>query len=174
MTPACPGCGLKLDHVDGVAPENYSASPACWATYGELTAYNMQRADPGFLHQLAVDAYAAQHDGPSSKAIATAFGLIGLYLTFEQGFNGREVQHAHAVLAGSRHDWPRLAAPPSRGGMTVADVMAAPEGDERDDRLREWARQVWLAWSEHHAIVGGWLPDPQRLKRPSRWGSAHP
>src|SRR5262245_33266568 len=97
----CPGCGLEADG---------DAAAACLARYHELSAQTLSDRDPTFPHQLAVDAYAAQHAEPTNRpinmgtlggspsppamgrgeqsspaphAIKTAFALIGLYLVFE-------------------------------------------------------------------------------------------
>lgn len=76
----CPGCGLKLPNQNLDPDGRYNASGECFALYGELTAYNMMRANLTFIHQLAVDAYGAQHAGSTTKTIRTAFSLIGLCL----------------------------------------------------------------------------------------------
>jgi hypothetical protein len=39
------------------------------------------------------------------------------------------------------------------GGVTVADVMRAPPGAERDTMLRTWGAAVWDAWREEHPRV---------------------
>ncbi|WP_286173478.1 DUF5946 family protein [Geobacillus sp. E263] len=74
----------------------------CWELYGELTVYNMSKNDPDFIHQLAVDAYGAQHLGGVTRSITTAFALISLYLSVECGYTGKQVQKAHMELAEQR------------------------------------------------------------------------
>jgi hypothetical protein len=125
---------------------------ACRALYHQLTAETLSDADPSFPHQLAVDAYAAQHPGASSKPITTAFALIGLHLVCERGFTGRQVQSAHMQLARRRQEWPRFQSPARRGAVTVADVLAAG-GDKRNEALSRWVRSVWAAWESEHGRV---------------------
>lgn len=154
----CPGCGVRLPvSMDAQPDARYNASAECLRLYGELSAYTLSRGDWDgdgvFIHQLAVDAYGAQHAGENSRPIGPAFALIGVYLTFERGYTGRQVQHMHMLLARRSKTWPRFTLPPHRGAVTVADVLRAPEGEERDAMLREWGRSVWEAWAPEHERV---------------------
>jgi len=135
--------GLGLD-------ERYHAVRECVELYEELTAYNIMKQDLFFIHQLAVDAYAAQHVGGNMKNITAVFALVGLYLFNEYGYTGRQVQLAHMQLARNRIEWPALAPPEHPWAMNVQDVLAAPEGDERDERLKQWSASVWANWRHQH------------------------
>lgn len=150
----CPGCGLILPQVPSEAPPGYHASGACYAWYGELTAYTLGRQDRAFIHQHAVDAYAAQHAGAATKPITVAFALIGLYLAVERGYDGRAVQRRHMLIARHKHPWP-APEPPDRAcySVTVGDVLAAPPGERRDAALLGWMRDVWGCWGHQHAWV---------------------
>jgi hypothetical protein len=121
--------------------------------YDELACYTLAHSDPAFLHQQIVDAFAAQHADESSKPIGVVFALAGLYLFVEKGFTGRQVQRMHMQLANRRKQWPRLTPPTERGPITVSDVLAAPPGQARDEKIREWCRSVWERWGDcHHEI----------------------
>lgn len=126
--------------------------------YNELTAWTLSRRDGEFIHQHVVDAWAAQHADQTTRPIAIAFSLIGLYLHLEKGFTGRQVQRAHMQLtqpAGrgpGRKDWPLFPLPKDRGRMTACDVWAAPE-PERAKAIDQWCRSVWEAWRESHAAI---------------------
>ena len=124
----------------------YNASGECLGVLYELSAYTLGHGHPAFLHQHVVDAYAAQHHSDGAARIRIAFALIGLYLTFERGYTGREVQLAHMKLGRVKREWPRFEAPAGRAALTVADVMAAEAGPARDEVLMEWARAVWMWW----------------------------
>src|SRR6476469_1456072 len=100
------------------------------AAYDELAGYSLTRGGPEFIHQHVVDAFAAQHATATTKPIAVAFALIGLYLHVERGFTGRQVQRAHMMLARRSRSWPVYKLPETRGQMTAADVLAAPAGRE--------------------------------------------
>jgi hypothetical protein len=36
------------------------------------------------------------------------------------------------------------------GGITVAEVLAVPAGNERDEMIRKWCVSVWAAWERSH------------------------
>lgn len=114
--------------------------------FHELAFYTLEKRDSEFIHQHAVDAYAAQNANEVSKPIAVAFALIGLYLFVERGYSGKQVQRAHMQLAQHRKSWPRLSPPQDRGAITVADVLAAEPGAPRDKMIRSWCASVWQAW----------------------------
>jgi hypothetical protein len=121
--------------------------------YHELCAYTLLRGDPEFIHQHVVDAWMAQTADESTKPIGLTFALVGVHLLVERGFTGRAVQRAHMMLAREKRAWPRFPLPSSRGAMTVADVIAAPEGAERDRAIHAWAASVWQAYRESHGAV---------------------
>ena len=98
-------------------------------------------------------AFAAQTADENSKPIAVAFGLIGLCLYLEKNYTGKEVQLAHMALARHKREWPRFDLPVSRGEITVADVLSAPAGPQRDAKIREWCASVWQAYGESHQHV---------------------
>jgi hypothetical protein len=83
--------------------------------YHEVSAYTLTQGYGTFIHQHVVDAWAAQDAHADSKPIGVFFALVGLYLHVEQGFTGREVQHAHMQLAKRPEPWPVGALPVARG-----------------------------------------------------------
>jgi len=123
------------------------------AAYHEVSAYTLTHGDHAFIHQHVVDAWAAQHADGESKPIAVCFALVGLYLHVERGFTGREVQRAHMTLAKQREAWPVGSLPASRGTVTAIDVLAAPAGPARDQKIHDWARSVWAAYDDSRAPV---------------------
>jgi len=133
--------------------ERYSASPECLEHYGHLSADNLARGDGDFIHQLAVEAYAAQHVGARTWPITLAFALAGLYLTFEHDYSGRQVQAAHGRMAARSTLWPRFTPPVQIGAWTIAEVTNVEPGEECDRALRRWGRSVWDVWAGEHACV---------------------
>jgi hypothetical protein len=125
--------------------------------YDELQCYSLAHGDPSFIHQHVVDAFTAQHADGTTKPIALTFALIGLYLHVEKQFSGRQVQRVHMDLARHRRIWPTFPLPTSRGSVSAADVMAAPEGLERDQAIDAWCVSVWEAFVESHQSVAGLL-----------------
>lgn len=149
-TVECPGCHLKLPNAHLEPNPLHHASGECWALYGELSAYNFERAELSFLAQLAVDAYGAQHVGGSSRPITAAFSLLGMYLVHERNFTGRQVQLAHMKLGQSKFSWPKFEPPDQRKALTVADVMRVEAGVNRDQRIHDWSKSVWDQWVQYH------------------------
>lgn len=141
-TATCPRCGARLAEAQN-----------CQALYDELSLYTFTRGREEFIHQHAVDAYAAQHVGEDTKPIALAAALIGLYLFAERNYSGLRVQQVHMQLGNKMKEWPLFPAPKQRATLTVADVLRAPEGNERDEMIRRWARAVWEMWRERHEEV---------------------
>ncbi len=126
---------------------------ACYGAYLDLCAYNAERARPDFLHQAAVDAYAAQHPGPPSKAISVWFALVGLHLFVDQSRTGKQVQRAHTRLARRSIRWQPLQPPMDLTGFTAGDVLRHAPGHERDAALTQWAHVVWSRWVEQHEVI---------------------
>lgn len=121
--------------------------------FHELSYYTLSQRDPLFIHQYAVDVFAAQHADEHTKPITLAFALIGLYLYVEKKFSGREVQLAHMKLAEHKKRWPTFNLPEYRGTVTVFDVIDVPEGPERDEAIHKWCAAVWDAYQASHKKV---------------------
>lgn len=115
--------------------------------YNELCCYTLTHGDPAFIHQLVVDAAAAQFADEQTKPIKLTFALVGLYLHLEKQFTGKEVQHAHMALARKKRIWPTFPQPQDRDSVTAADVLAVPAGPERDRAIEGWCASVWEAYS---------------------------
>ena len=127
--------------------------PAEQDAYDELQCYTLAHADPAFVHQHVVDAWAAQHADDQTTPIALAFALFGLYLHVEKGLSGRHVQRAHMALARKGKTWPAFTLPPERGTITALRVMAAAAGPERDAAIDAWCASVWAAFHGSHRQV---------------------
>ena len=121
--------------------------------YYEITCYTLSKNDARFIHQHVVDAYAAQHSGPKTRTITTAFALIGLLLAIERGYTGKQVQGAHTKIAEVRRKWPRLEPPHQPSKLTVIDVLQADTDEAKDCMIRKWSGSVWKSWTGQHAWV---------------------
>src|SRR5258708_19251825 len=95
--------------------------------YHEVSAYTLGHGGPAFIHQHAVDSFAAQRAGEGTKPIGLTFALVGLYLHLERGFSGRQVQRVHMQMGGRKRQWPQFVLPAQRGSVTPADAMAPPQ-----------------------------------------------
>src|ERR1700744_5049592 len=110
--------------------------PSDQELFNELTFYTLGHGDSAFIHQNSVDAYGAQHANEKSKPIAVVFTVMGLYLYLEKGFTGRRVQRAQRGRARHGKSCPQLPVPSKQASITVADVLAAAPGPERDAMIR--------------------------------------
>lgn len=135
-----------------------TSSPACWRRFGEVLAREF--GDPAWLtpHQITVDAYAGQHPGSPGRRSnqSVALHLTTLGLVFERDFDPSKAPALHKWMA-HRPDYTRLEPPSMKGRLTVADVLAASDPAEHERLVREWGRDVWDAWSAHHATIWDWL-----------------
>lgn len=145
----CPGCGVRLPTQNLPLNDRYNATGECWQLYGELTAQTLAKGDLTFIHQMAVDAYGAQHSGGVTRNVTTVFALVGLCLALEHGFTGRQVQQAHAELAKQSINWSPIEPPEQTSALTVWDVVL----DSRDAMLKTWAQAVWKSWAYRHDWV---------------------
>ena len=125
--------------------------------YNELQGYTLMLRDEAFIHQHVVDAWMAQHADETTKPIGLTFALVGLYLHFERGFSGRQVQLAHVALGRRKRAWPGFPLPADRGEITTVEVIAAPPGSERDRAIDAWASSVWQAYRASEPAVAALL-----------------
>jgi hypothetical protein len=117
--------------------------------YGEL-------GNPA-IHRMSVDAYAVQHPGvPERRSIqSVAVHLMGLCLVLDRGWRSEDATgRLGGLVERARPQW--LEPPVPNGTLTVDHPLAAPSS-EHAARVREWAADVWTAWSPHHPQVNDWL-----------------
>ncbi len=110
------------------------------------------------VHQLTVDAYAAQHPGtPSAQSIqSVTVHLVGLYIVFELGRTPTEARKTIQRAVQHKKDFVWLDPPPSLGEMTILDIHGARDHAEHNSRVRKWAMSVWKAWEPHHPKIRRW------------------
>ncbi len=155
-TVICPGCGVRLLSTNTDLEDQLNASRACRDLYHNLTYYTLSLGDFYFIHQLAVDAYTAQHFGENVKAIGITFALVGLYLVNERGYTGRQVQRAHMALTKKSKDWPSFASRLGKATLTVQDVVQAPD-EKKQEMLKRWHASVWEIWKSEQGTIAALL-----------------
>ncbi|GAC1407891.1 MAG: hypothetical protein NVSMB52_20980 [Chloroflexota bacterium] len=148
----CPGCGATLLSSQTGLDHQFFASVACRDLYDSLCFYTLSLRDREFTHQLVVDAYAAQHAGPHTKAITTTFALVGLYLVAERGFTGRQVQRVHTLLAAKSQHGLQFSAPATGATLSVKDVVDVPDGGKQV-AIHAWSAAVWNIWKDREAQI---------------------
>ncbi|WP_427888115.1 DUF5946 family protein [Kribbella sp. GL6] len=145
----CPGCRAVLPRSGWPGTTKYNATPECAEVAGELLGFEVENAARlGYLHQLRIDAYGAQHVHPDAPPIGPVFALNGLYMFLERGSGNLAVRTAHGIMANSYDDWPRLVPPARAGELTAYDVLTAGGVDEVESTLLRWAREVWDSWPD--------------------------
>ncbi len=121
--------------------------------YHELAFYTLSLRDEEFIHQHMLDAYGAQTASEESKPTALFFSLAGLYLLLEKKYSGRQVQKAHQIMAAKTKNFIRLDLPESGGQISIDDVLNEPAGAERNQKIMEWCKSVWSAYSRQHRQI---------------------
>ncbi|QIN80352.1 hypothetical protein GBA65_19570 [Rubrobacter marinus] len=158
----CPGCGALVPDMTGPVHRYIGASPGCWAAFGEVSGKEYGDFRYARVHGLTVDAYCAQHPGePSPQAIrSVAVHLVGLSLQMERDLSPEELYAVHKRVSSLAKEgemgvfW--LDPPDLPGGPTILYVLGADGPEEHAERVREWARAVWEAWSPYHETVRRW------------------
>ena len=131
----------------------FNASAECWSLFEEVLAAEFQNpALFGQVHQLTVDTYIVQYAGGQHPDKSVCIHLVGLHLMLERRVPLVKVPPLHQHLA-SRASWPHLDPPKVRASLTVFDVALADSPQTHALRVREWAGQVWRAWSPHHNVA---------------------
>jgi hypothetical protein len=145
----CPGCRVELPVTAWPENPKSNASAACLTVAGDLLGFELEhQVELGYLHQLRMDAYHAQHVHQDAPRIGPVFALNGLYMFLERGSGNVDVRTAHGIMANSFDDWPRLTAPDEVGPLTASDVLAAGGPEEVEQALLIWAAQVWDSWPD--------------------------
>jgi CTP:molybdopterin cytidylyltransferase MocA len=158
ITEPCPGCGARyLPQVLDETHPYIGASPACWATFGEVLAREFEDVTFGRVHRHTVDVYSVQHPGHDERRQrqSVALHLIGICHWLEHGLEMERLNAITQRLANEDRPWPWLA-PPASYRMTVGDLLVARDGREHVRLVREWGETTWDAWSAHHDVVRGW------------------
>ena len=150
---ACRGCGVVMPRSERDYARKFHASPECWSVFEEVLAAEFQNAVLfGQAHQLTVDAYAVQHAGGRHPDKSVCVHLVGLHLVLERNVPPARVPQQLQRLA-RRASWPHLDPPAEHPSLTVRDVALADSPSAHALRVREWAAQVWRAWTPHHEVA---------------------
>lgn len=155
---ACPGCGADLPAAEGPTHSYMESSPACWAAFGEVSARCYEDPERQANLQVQVDAYAVQHPGAPGRLSAQSVGihLMTLCLVLERGADPRDGPRLHTRMV-ERPVFHWLEPPPTRGEITVLEVLTTGDAKTHVEAVNRWGASAWQAWRAHHATVRAWL-----------------
>lgn len=144
----CEDCGAAA--VQGKA--------GCREVFEEILAKEFSDYRYGKIHRLTVDAYALQHPEAymrSGKSFAAHLTGMSAALEHEDTLDlNRTVQKW--LSSNPSIDKP-VHLPEQRGDLTIAYIHSAADADEHVNRVREWARDIWGAWTEHHNLARAFI-----------------
>lgn len=126
----------------------------CLKIFEEILAREFGDYRYGRIHRLTVDSYSLQHpDTYMRSGKSFAAHLTGMCAALEHEDASALNQVVQKWLSTNpRVDKPAHI-PEGRGELTVTYVHGAADADEHVERVREWAQDVWGAWSEHHDLA---------------------
>lgn len=126
----------------------------CLKVFEEVLAREFSDYRYGKIHRLTVDAYSLQHPEAymrSGKSFAAHLTGMCAALEYEDPLAINQAVQKW-LSANPKIDKP-AEIPEQRGDLTITHIHSARDADEHIKRVREWARDVWDAWSEHHDLA---------------------
>lgn len=140
----CPACGVTVP----------GGRSGCEELFHEVIAREFGDYRYFRVHRLTVDAYSLQHPEQymrSGKSFAAH--LTGMCAAQEYE-DAQAINRAVQQWLSSNPTVEKPAdLPEQRGDLTVDHVHAAAAPEEHAVHVRQWARSVWEAWSDHHALA---------------------
>lgn len=137
-----------------------TSSAGCWAGFGEVLAGDYASRRRMRVHQLVVDAYAAQHPGDGAlpqQVQSVGLHLMTLCLFLEAGTDPALGTALHRKMV-RRPTFTRL----ERSGVGELTWRHLPQGGSTQafrDAAYEWAESVWCTYEEAQPTVRTWLRD---------------
>lgn len=155
---ACPGCDGTFLDVDGPVHRYMTSSGGCWRGFGEVLADDYSSPERMKVHQLVVDAYAAQHPGDGSllqQVQSVGLHLMTLCLFVEQGADPALGTALHRRMV-RRPTFTRL----ERSGPGALTWQHMPKGSGSKgvrDAAYGWGQAVWATYEDSQPTVRTWL-----------------
>ena len=140
----CEDCGAVV--AEGKA--------GCLKVFEEILAREFSDYRYGRIHRLTVDAYSLQHPDEymrSGKSFAAHLTGMCAALESEDALSTNQV--VQRWLSTNPQIEKPAHIPERRGGLTITYIHGAADAEEHVKRVREWARDVWGAWSAHRDLA---------------------
>lgn len=136
-----------------------TSSAACWALFCTLVEADYSSPERMRVHQIVVDAYAAQHPGDGERQQVQSVGLhlMTLCLLLEHGADPSAGPALHRRMV--RRPTFRQLHRTGAGELTLAHVPTDGPVDVVRDAAYEWARAVWATYEPEWETVRQWLRD---------------
>ena len=126
----------------------------CRKVFEEVIALQFSDYRYGKNHRLTVDIYSLQHPDEfmrSGKSFAAH--LTGMCAALEYEDTLLINQMVQQWLSTNPQIEKPVHIPKERGNLTISYIQSAADAEEVTKRVNTWAREVWAAWSEHHALA---------------------
>lgn len=145
---SCEGCELVVE----------GGTAGCQLLFDELRGRQLTTSTYQ-IQRLTVDTYCMQHpDRYCVSAKSLAAHLTGLCWALEYSGHPSGLKALQRWLDGSaRLEKPEL--PPFRGALTIADVIGAPDPEERAAAIGRWAHSTWNAYAPLHPLARHWVEE---------------
>ncbi|MFC1790885.1 DUF5946 family protein [Gemmatimonadota bacterium] len=154
---ACPECGA----------EGVGGTEGCNAVFQEVVGREFSQMELFQVHRLTVDTYSFQHPSQYMKSAKSAVAhLTGMCWAMEGTDDPLVAKAVSRFLDGNpKFHRPEPPPPLARGSLTITHIHSAPDSAAHVARVREWAREVWEAWGEHHEQAREWVREAQAMRR---------
>jgi hypothetical protein len=140
----CEDCGAFVEGGRG----------GCLKLFEEVIAREFSDYRYGRVHRLTVDAYSLQHpDKYMRSGKSFAAHLTGMCAAVEHEDAPALNQAVQKWLSTNPHVEKPARLPERRGDLNITYIHGAGDADEHVKRVREWARDAWGAWAEHHELA---------------------
>jgi predicted amidophosphoribosyltransferase len=129
---------------------------ACQADFEALQGRELTEPSSDTSLRFVVDAYALQHpERYCLSARSYAAHLTGMLAAMEHASKPELLRAVQRWLSiGPPLEKPPL--PESRGDLTIASVLAAPDRFARDRAIRAWGESAWTAYAPWHELARQW------------------
>ncbi len=147
---SCSDCGVEV-------PDDMAA---CSNLFDAVLARDFSDYQYFQTHRMLVDAYSLQHpDQYMRSGKSFAAHLTGMCAAMEYTGDTLVNRAVQQWLNGAKVLTKPDKLPDFRGSITVLYVYEAMNGLDHNNRVREWAADVWRAWASLHDLARIWIEE---------------
>ena len=135
----------------------YPSREKCHALFHEILAKEFSDFRYAKVHRLTVDVYSLQHPQQYMKSAKSyAAHLTGICVAMEYDGSPELLRKLQTWLNGKKEPQ-RPGIPEKLGRLTIAHISEAETPEEHERLIKEWAQDVWDAWSDYHDLARHWI-----------------